>query len=165
MRRSLKAYSCVVGKKTPRGQLRAADTDREHVAEQLRSAHAEGRLDLSEYDERIQQAWAARTYGELKALTADLPQAHTAVTRAQRRINGYAVASLVLGTVWMFWIGSILALVFGYAARRQITKRGEGGASLATAGIVLGWVGIGILAILLIPVLFAIWLSGPTPVP
>jgi hypothetical protein len=65
-----------VEEEIPRGQMRAADTDREHVAEQLRTAHADGRLDLTEYDERIQQAWAARTYGELEALTADLPQPH-----------------------------------------------------------------------------------------
>ena len=56
-------------------RMRAADSDRERVAEQLRSAHADGRLDLTEYDERLQQAWAARTYGELETLTADLPQA------------------------------------------------------------------------------------------
>ncbi len=54
--------------------MRVADTDRQGVAEQLRSAHAEGRLDLLEYDERVQQAWAARTYGELETLTADLPR-------------------------------------------------------------------------------------------
>jgi hypothetical protein len=45
--------------------MRAADGDRKRVAEQLRSAHDEGRLTLTEYDERVQQAWAARTYGEL----------------------------------------------------------------------------------------------------
>ncbi|HEU0090235.1 MAG TPA: DUF1707 domain-containing protein [Pseudonocardiaceae bacterium] len=58
---------------TPRDQIRAADADRQRVAEQLRSAHDEGRLDLAEYDERLQQAWAARTYAELDRLTADLP--------------------------------------------------------------------------------------------
>ncbi len=62
--------------------MRAADTDRERVAEELRSAHTEGRLDLAEYDERVQQAWAARTYGELEALTADLPQAQRPATPA-----------------------------------------------------------------------------------
>lgn len=41
------------------------------------SAHTDGRLDLTEYDERVQQAWAARTYGELEALTADLPTQET----------------------------------------------------------------------------------------
>lgn len=54
-----------------------------------------------------------------------------------------AVASLVLGILWLFWLGSLLALVFGYVAKRQIRERGEGGDGLATAGIVLGWVGAG----------------------
>lgn len=63
----------IVDDQTPRDRMRAADTDRERVAEQLRSAHTEGRLDLAEYDERVQQAWMARTYGELESLTSDLP--------------------------------------------------------------------------------------------
>jgi hypothetical protein len=64
----------IVDDQTSRDRMRAADTDRERVAEQLRSAHAEGRLDLAEYDERVQQAWGARTYGELESLTSDLPE-------------------------------------------------------------------------------------------
>ncbi len=75
----------IVDELTPRERMRAADTDRERVAEQLRSAHAEGRLDLTEYDERVQQAWAARTYGELEAVTADLPQTRPPATSATRR--------------------------------------------------------------------------------
>lgn len=59
----------------PQHRMRAGDNDREQIAEQLRAAHAEGRLDLAEYDQRLQQAWAARTYAELEALTADLPRA------------------------------------------------------------------------------------------
>jgi Domain of unknown function (DUF4190) len=61
--------------------------------------------------------------------------------------NGLAIASLVLGIVWLYGIGSILALVFGYSARGQIDQSGgrQGGRGLATAGIVLGWVGIGLL--------------------
>lgn len=65
------------------------------------------------------------------------------------RTNGLAIASMVLGIVWIYWIGSILALIFGYAARRQIRERGEGGEGMAMAGIVLGWVGVGVLAIVL----------------
>jgi Domain of unknown function (DUF4190) len=61
--------------------------------------------------------------------------------------NGMAVAALVLGAVWLFWIGSVLALVFGYVARSQIRRTGEGGDGLAVAGIVLGWVGIGFLTL------------------
>lgn len=57
----------------PRDQLRAADADRETVAERLRHAVDEGRLDLHEYDERLGQAYAAKTYGELDRLLVDLP--------------------------------------------------------------------------------------------
>lgn len=64
----------IVEEQSPRDRMRVADTDRERVAGQLQSAHAEGRLDLAEYDERVRQAWAARTYGELDRLTADLPR-------------------------------------------------------------------------------------------
>jgi hypothetical protein len=70
-----------------RNQIRAADSDRERVAEQLRSAHAEGRLDLTEYDQRVQQAWAARTYGELEVLTADLPQVQSPAAPAIHQLG------------------------------------------------------------------------------
>ncbi len=55
--------------------------------------------------------------------------------------NGYAVASLVLGIVWIFWLGSALALIFGFVAKRQIREHPQGGAGMATAGIVLGCIG------------------------
>ncbi|MEH1167946.1 DUF1707 domain-containing protein [Micromonospora sp. CPCC 205539] len=56
-----------------RDGMRAADADREAVADRLRTALGEGRLDLHEYDERLQRAYAARTYAELDALLGDLP--------------------------------------------------------------------------------------------
>jgi hypothetical protein len=56
-----------------REDLRAADSDRQFVAERLRAALNEGRLDLSEYDERLQTAYAAKTYGELDHILDDLP--------------------------------------------------------------------------------------------
>jgi Domain of unknown function (DUF4190) len=66
--------------------------------------------------------------------------------------NGLAIASLVLGILWLYWVGSILALVFGYIARRQIAQRQglQGGRGLATAGIVLGWIGLGFLALFVV---------------
>lgn len=67
-----------------------------------------------------------------------------------QRTNGMAVASMVLGILWIYWIGSILALVFGYLARNQIRERGESGSGMAVAGIVLGWVGLGILGLFLL---------------
>lgn len=53
--------------------MRASDADREAVAERLRGALDEGRLDLGEYDERLQRAYASKTYAELDLLLADLP--------------------------------------------------------------------------------------------
>lgn len=56
-----------------REELRAADSDRQFVAERLQAALNEGRLTLSEYDERLEQTYAARTYGDLDRLLDDLP--------------------------------------------------------------------------------------------
>lgn len=68
-----------------------------------------------------------------------------------QRTNGFAVASLVLGILWIFWIGSILALIFGLIAKRQIDRSGGGqsGLGLAIAGIVLGCVGVATLLLTL----------------
>ena len=46
-------------------ELRASDADRERVAEVLRDALAEGRLDMSEFEDRLDATYKARTYGEL----------------------------------------------------------------------------------------------------
>jgi hypothetical protein len=56
-----------------REELRAADADRQYVADRLRDGLNEGRLDLGEYDDRLQQTYAARTYGDLDKVLADLP--------------------------------------------------------------------------------------------
>ncbi|MGY5631619.1 DUF1707 SHOCT-like domain-containing protein [Streptomyces sp. UC1A3] len=54
-------------------ELRASDADRERVAEVLRDALAEGRLDMTEFEERLDATYSARTYGELALITRDLP--------------------------------------------------------------------------------------------
>ncbi|MEV6947063.1 DUF1707 domain-containing protein [Streptomyces sp. NPDC051172] len=56
-------------------ELRASDADRERVAEVLRDALAEGRLDMEEFEERLEATYKARTYGELTPITRDLPAA------------------------------------------------------------------------------------------
>ncbi|HUN35982.1 MAG TPA: DUF1707 domain-containing protein [Trebonia sp.] len=55
------------------GGMRASDSDRERVAEALREAAAEGRLDLEELNDRLDLVFAAKTYAELEPITADLP--------------------------------------------------------------------------------------------
>ena len=66
--------------------------------------------------------------------------------------NGFAIASLVLGILWIYWIGSALALIFGYIAKSQIDSSGgrQSGRGMAIAGIVLGWIGVGILVLLIL---------------
>ncbi|GAA0619823.1 DUF1707 SHOCT-like domain-containing protein [Streptomyces crystallinus] len=53
--------------------MRASDAERERVAEALREAVAEGRLDMEEFEERLDAAYKARTHGELAPLVRDLP--------------------------------------------------------------------------------------------
>jgi hypothetical protein len=56
-----------------RGHLRASHADREQVIGTLKAAFVQGRLTKDEFDLRVGQTLAARTYAELAALTADLP--------------------------------------------------------------------------------------------
>ncbi len=54
-------------------QLRISDADRHQVAEVLREAAGEGRIDFEELDERLEATYAARTYADLVPITLDLP--------------------------------------------------------------------------------------------
>jgi hypothetical protein len=62
--------------------LRASDADREHVAELLGQAFAEGRLSTEEHSERLEAVYAAKTMGELRPLVVDLPVAFDPPTAA-----------------------------------------------------------------------------------
>src|SRR5262245_41416259 len=57
----------------PPTELRASHGDRELVADRLRAALDEGRLTLTEYDERVGIAYGAVTYADLNKLLTDLP--------------------------------------------------------------------------------------------
>jgi hypothetical protein len=54
-------------------QLRISDADRHAVAETLRQAAGEGRIDITELQERLEATYQAKTYGDLVPITADLP--------------------------------------------------------------------------------------------
>src|SRR3954451_7609539 len=56
-------------------RLRISDEDRHRVSEVLRQAGGEGRIDLTELDERLEATYRAKTYADLVPLTADLPVA------------------------------------------------------------------------------------------
>lgn len=60
--------------------LRVSDAERHQVAEILRQAAGEGRIDLDELDQRLEATYAARTYADLVPITLDLPSAAEAAT-------------------------------------------------------------------------------------
>jgi hypothetical protein len=70
---------------------------------------------------------------------------------------------LVLGIAQIFVciVGGILALVFGYIARRQIDESGgtQGGRGMAIAGIILGWIGIGLGIAYIVVIVIAVIVS------
>ena len=67
----------------PARELRASHEDRDRVVELLRMAAGDGRLSADELDQRLEVALTARTYGELAALTRDLPAAPGLTTAAE----------------------------------------------------------------------------------
>jgi hypothetical protein len=73
--------------------------------------------------------------------------------------NGLAIASLVSSIAgWVICgIGFILGIVFGYIAKNQIDQSGgtQQGRGLAVAGIIIGWVGIGLGVLVLLIVIIA----------
>lgn len=120
--------------------LRASDADRDAVAERLRHAAIEGRLEPDELEERLHAALRARTYGDLRRLLSDLPAkplawergradvmpaARTALAVALRVAIALAVVCVVLVVAavmaawWVLW-----ALVWlGLFGRRSCSAR------------------------------------------
>ncbi len=130
------------------GSMRATDADRDGVHTLLQAAYADGRLTWDEFDARSTSLMEAKTYEQLGALTADLrqpvpyrPGAHPSVGP---RTNQMAVASMVcgVGQVFFWFLAGVPAIVFGHVARRQIRQTGEAGSGMATAGLVMGYVGV-----------------------
>jgi hypothetical protein len=84
-----------------RGHLRASHADREQVIGTLKAAFVQGRLDRDEFDRRVGQAFASRTYLELAAVTADLPAGLAAAQLpgpVQESVNKKAVAAMACAT-------------------------------------------------------------------
>ncbi len=94
-----------------RRNLRASDADRETAVRRLNDAASEGRLDADELGDRLREAFNARTYGELDAVTADLPAPPEDAAGAGRRVAmpmrpdpGWGTASGPRAGFWRrFW--------------------------------------------------------------
>ncbi|MCM6776512.1 DUF1707 domain-containing protein [Nocardia sp. CDC159] len=81
--------------------VRASDADREKIVARLRLAVDEGRLSLHEFDERIQQVYAARTYGELSPVLSDLPVQRD-LRNIQKRSGTVPQWVYIMWTPWVF---------------------------------------------------------------
>jgi uncharacterized protein DUF4190/uncharacterized protein DUF1707 len=156
------------------GHLRATDADRENVRQILTDAHAQGRLDWQEFDARSTALLHAQTYDQLAALTVDLPSRIPAAPPQVYQpvpgggpgsTNGLAIGSLIcgIGQFFGFWLlGTIPAIVLGHLARRQIRQTREQGDGMALAGLVLGYIGVGLTVILLIILLIILVAASQT---
>lgn len=113
----------------PQDDVRASDTEREQVVDQLRRHMTDGRLSLEEFEHRADVAYRARSAAELAPLTSDLPVAtrpsgppvRPRPPRSQPSAQGAALMSipafrvhlflwLVFSAFWMvIWLGSVIA--------------------------------------------------------
>jgi hypothetical protein len=149
----------------PTPQLRASDADRDAAALRLRNAAVEGRIDDDELERRVGEVYSARWMGDLERLTADItpppppvpappagpPHCYGPYPPAPET-NGMAIASLVAGFLWLGWLGSFAAVVFGHVALSQINESQgrQTGRGTAIAGLVLGYMGVGTLVLVML---------------
>jgi hypothetical protein len=153
------------------GSIRASDSDRSQAQSLLNDAYADGRLTQQEWEERATVLAGPVTHADLARLTADLPSPYPVPqpappppapysfqTSAQPRRNSMATASLVCGLGQMFFppFPTIAAIVLGHKARRQIRQTGEQGDGFAVAGLILGYIGLGVVLLAVLAVLFLV---------
>ncbi|WP_374200831.1 DUF1707 SHOCT-like domain-containing protein [Streptomyces bambusae] len=112
--------------------LRASDADRDRVAERLRDALAEGRLDMEEFEERLEAVYASRTYAELEPLTRDLPAVGDAAPHplaapasASAGAPGSAVSAGAAGSAWPARIGGAGTSSAGVAVMSGFQRKGH----------------------------------------
>lgn len=100
--------------------MRASDAERERVAEILREAVAEGRLEMDEFGQRLEAAYTARTHGELVPLVRDLPAPGAAV--AHVGVPGAVTGS---GARWADRIGGPATSTGAFAFWGGFRRRGN----------------------------------------
>jgi hypothetical protein len=154
MRHHREPTTDVVGLTAPSvpASLRAGTEDRTRVTEWLQAQYVAGRLTSSELEERIERALAARTMGDLDALTADLPPIASPAAPSSRRdarrerrhhrghgakqgfaahATSYLMVMALLVTIWLlttpggyFWpVWPMLGWGFGLASHGLATLR------------------------------------------
>jgi hypothetical protein len=149
------------GRGLPDGQgfMRCSSADRERAIDVLKAAFAEGRLTRDEFEARSGQVLRSQTYGQLAALTADLPvgplgalirpqmpypqqmpyprqMPYPVVVPRRRPVNSLAIAALVCALIPGF--PAAAGIVTALVARKQIRENGERGDGIATAALIIG---------------------------
>jgi len=115
------------------GRLRASDSDREHMVDTLKAAFVHGLVTKDEFDARVSQAFAARTYADLALISADIPAglaaappplspgpakanpAHANLTSCERAIIGTGLLA-GLAVLAAFFVGGSLGGWLGLGA-------------------------------------------------
>lgn len=146
------------------GSAQANGADRENARAILQRAYAEGRLSQADFESRSAHLDSVQTQEQLAGLTADLrsptwgapPQAHSPQGYAPqgyapgqgagRPTNQLAIAALVcaIAQIFFWFLTGIPAVILGHMARRQIRRTGENGDGMALAGLILGYIGVGL---------------------
>jgi hypothetical protein len=99
--------------------MRASHADRERVIDLLKAAFVQGRLMRDEFDARVGQALASRTYGELAAVAADIPAELVGAlprrppVRARRRVSMNTAVTGGACVVVLAHVGMMAALLAG----------------------------------------------------
>jgi Domain of unknown function (DUF4190)/Domain of unknown function (DUF1707) len=145
------------------GWMRASDNDRSRVQTVLNDAYAEGRITREEWEERSTALAGPVTHADLARLTGDLVPlpaqpsrpGYQLPTAPQASTNGMAIASCVCGIGQLVGgpIAGIAAVVLGHQARRQIRETGEQGDGLAMTGLILGYIGLGVVLLAIVAIL------------
>ena len=143
------------------GWMRASDNDRSRVQSVLNDAYAEGRITRDEWEQRSTALAGPVTHADLSQLTGDLvpppvqPAPYSLPTAAQPATNGMAVASLLCGIGQLIAgpFAGIAAVVLGHQARQRIRQTGEQGDGLAVTGLVLGYIGLGVVLLAIVVIL------------
>jgi uncharacterized protein DUF1707 len=148
-----------------RGRLRSSHADREQAIDVLKAAFVQGRLTKDELDLRVGQVFASRTYGDLDALTADIPgwvistQPSTDHAREPGRMLSFKTAARV-GAVGACPSMASAAMVMLYSSGVP-----------AVAGVLLvGATGVAVTGLLAALLMFLSWVvrrsqSGPAQGP
>ena len=111
-----------VADRQPRTDVRASDADRQATIDQLSRHTADGRLTLEDFETRVDEAWRAKTHGDLRHVLRELPVARPPIRRRYSAgiIRAAAlwavilvVAAIAIGPGALWWLVPLAFFRFG----------------------------------------------------